>query len=161
MRRIAEEQATRLHDALAYSRGDIAFQRTVARAAGNVGIELILNSIARFPEEQPNLVAQIYDRRDDSVAFYAVAIELIRSGDATAARQLVPPALKAFDDEWLHRHGYRPVTGVRTTSAHTPAAEPSVVSTETTKKRDDKRDAREAGSTGRRTTTTKKSTRGR
>src|SRR5689334_9396130 len=37
MQEIAAEQATRLDDAQAYARGDLAFQRAVIRAAGNVG----------------------------------------------------------------------------------------------------------------------------
>src|SRR4051794_12324672 len=47
MQQIAAEQATRVHDAQAYALGDLAFQRAVARAAHNVGLELILNSFAR------------------------------------------------------------------------------------------------------------------
>lgn len=107
MRRIADEQTTRIHDAIAYARGDIAFQRAIARAAGNVGFELILNSFARYPDEQPELVAQLYDRRDRSLGFYGAVIDLIRAGDSSTARRLVQVSLDAIDDDWLRRHGYR------------------------------------------------------
>jgi DNA-binding FadR family transcriptional regulator len=108
MRAIAAEQRTRLHDAQAYARGDLAFQRAVVRAARNVGLELILNSFARFPEEQPALVATLYDKRADSVGFYDVLIGLVQAGDPAAARTSLRDAFNAMDEEWLSRHGHRP-----------------------------------------------------
>jgi GntR family transcriptional repressor for pyruvate dehydrogenase complex len=104
---IAEEQKTRLHDPLAFARGELAFQRALIRAAKNVGFELILNSFARFPEEQPSLVASLYDRRDDSLAFYGAIIDLVRSGDGRAARTTLQMALATIDDAWLKRHGHQ------------------------------------------------------
>lgn len=109
MRAIAVEQASRVQDPVAYARGDIAFQRAVARAAGNVGIELVLNSFARYPDEQPALVAQLYDRCDRSLGFYGAVIELVRSGDPAAARRIVQGSLDALDEDWMRRHGYPPV----------------------------------------------------
>ena len=38
----------------------------LVRAAGNVGFELVLNSFARFPDEHPELVAKLYDRRHEA-----------------------------------------------------------------------------------------------
>lgn len=107
MQTIAAEQVGRLGDTLAYARGDLAFQRALAHAARNVGLELILNSFARFPEDQPELVAKMYDTREEAVAYYGVIIELVRSGDAERARSLVHQALLAMDDTWLVRHGYK------------------------------------------------------
>jgi GntR family transcriptional repressor for pyruvate dehydrogenase complex len=107
MREIAAEQGTRLHDAQAYARGDLAFQRAVIRAAGNVGFELILNSFARFPEEQPALVATLYDKREESVGFYGALIALVQAGDPEGARNALRAAFTAMDEEWLARHGHR------------------------------------------------------
>ena len=107
MRQIAEEQATRLHDAQAYARGDFAFQRAVVRAARNVGFELILNSFARFPEEQPALVAALYDNREEAVGFYGALIALVQSGDPEGARNALRATFTAMDEEWLARHGHR------------------------------------------------------
>ncbi len=53
----------------------------VIRAARNVGFELLLNSFARFPEEQPALVATLYDRRAETVDFYSAIIDLVLKGD--------------------------------------------------------------------------------
>ena len=108
MREIAAEQGTRLHDVQAYARGDLAFQRVVVRAARNVGFELILNSFARFPEEQPALVATLYDRREESVGFYGAIIALVQSGDPGGARNALRETFTAMDEEWLARHGHRP-----------------------------------------------------
>jgi len=109
MRAIAAEQATpaRLHDAQAYARGDLDFQRAIVRAARNVGFELVLNSFARFPEEQPALVATLYDRREESVGFYGAIIELVRAGDPEGARSSLRQVFTAMDEEWLARHGHR------------------------------------------------------
>ena len=108
MREIAAEQLTRLHDAQAYARGDFAFQRVVVRAARNVGFELILNSFARFPEEQPALVATLYDKREEAVGFYGALIALVEAGDADGARNALRETFAAMDQEWLARHGHRP-----------------------------------------------------
>jgi GntR family transcriptional repressor for pyruvate dehydrogenase complex len=107
MQQLALEQQERLADPLAYARGDLAFQRVLIRAARNVGMELMLNSFARFPEEQPDLVATLYDKREDSLAYYGAVIDLVRAGDGAAARDTVRGVLQAIDDEWLLRHGYR------------------------------------------------------
>jgi GntR family transcriptional repressor for pyruvate dehydrogenase complex len=111
MREIAAAQGTRLHDAQAYARGDLEFQRAVVRAARNVGFELILNSFARFPEEQPALVATLYDKREDSVGFYGALIGLVQAGDPEGARTALRDVFTAMDEEWLGRHGHRPAGG--------------------------------------------------
>jgi DNA-binding FadR family transcriptional regulator len=107
MKKIATEQVTRLADPLAFARGDLALQRVIVRAARNVGFELILNSFTRFPDEHPDLVAELYDRREQSIPFYDVLVELVRAGDASAARTALRTAFDAMDEEWLTRHGHR------------------------------------------------------
>ena len=119
--RIAEEQKDALHDALAFSRGDLAFQRTLVRAARNVGFELILNTFARFPEDQPELVATLYDRREESLGFYGAIVELVRGRDGAAARTAVSMALAAIDQDWLARHGHTP-EGKAPAAKEAPAA---------------------------------------
>ncbi len=105
--KIVDEQPANLPDVLAFARGDLAIQRAIVRAARNVGFELILNSFSRFPEDQPELIAELYDRREDSIPFYQVLIELIRAGDGDAARETLRSAFAMMDDEWLTRHGLR------------------------------------------------------
>lgn len=134
LRAVADEQRTRLHDPIAFARGELAFQRALVRAARNVGFELILNSLARFPEEQPALVAALYDRREESLAFYGAVIDLVRSGDGRAARTALHVALAAIDDDWLKRHGHRSNTA-------TAQAAPAAQAAQAARRRDDKRAA--------------------
>src|SRR5213075_492667 len=107
MQRVAGEQTARLGDPLAFARGDLAFQRCVLRAAKNVGFELMLNSFQRFPDEYPQLIEMLYDKREDSLPFYGIVIEIIRHGDGDGARKTLRTAFDAMDEEWLARHGHK------------------------------------------------------
>jgi len=100
----AREQEARVHDRVAFARGDIAFERALIRATRNVGLELLLNTFARFPDEQPELVAELYDRPEDALSFYPFIIGLIRAGDPVAARDTMKQMLEALDVEWQARH---------------------------------------------------------
>jgi GntR family transcriptional repressor for pyruvate dehydrogenase complex len=113
MRAIAEAQRHNLHDPVAMARGDVAFQRAVVRAAGNVGLELILNTFARFPDEHPDLVAQLYDAPQHTLNHYPLVIGLIEARDDRAARDLVRSALEAVDEELVRRHSPAPKADTR------------------------------------------------
>jgi GntR family transcriptional regulator, transcriptional repressor for pyruvate dehydrogenase complex len=126
MRAIAADQKNNLGDPLAYARGDLALQRVIVRAARNVGFELILNSFTRFPDEQPELVAELYDRREEFLPFYDVLIELVRAGDGEAARHALRTAFNAMDQEWLARHGLKPRADAKVRTPKTaPAVDPA------------------------------------
>jgi GntR family transcriptional regulator, transcriptional repressor for pyruvate dehydrogenase complex len=107
MRAIAAEQKNNLPDPMAFARGDLALQRVIVRAARNVGLELILNSFTALPDEHPDLIAELYDRREDSLPFYDVLVELVRARDGEAARHALRTAFNAMDQEWLSRHGHK------------------------------------------------------
>ena len=100
----AEAQNFRVDDPIAFAKGDIAFQRAVVRAAGNVGLELLLNTFARFPEEQPRLVATLYEGLKASIDFYPLVMTLIRARDPDTARTLVRTTLDQIDRGWRERH---------------------------------------------------------
>jgi GntR family transcriptional repressor for pyruvate dehydrogenase complex len=104
MRALADEQTGRLADPIGFARGDVAFQRAVVHAARNVGLELLLNTFARLPEEFPELTEALYDRRAESLAFYDACIELVRAGDADAARATLRRALAEIDADWSRRN---------------------------------------------------------
>ena len=105
MRALADEQSTRVGDPLAFARGDVAFVRAIARAARNVGLELVLNTFSRFADEQPALVEKLYDNREEATAYYEVVISLVAAGDGDAARTQVRVALELLDARWMRRHG--------------------------------------------------------
>jgi GntR family transcriptional repressor for pyruvate dehydrogenase complex len=100
----AEEQKGRVNDPVAFARGDVAFVRAVVRATGNVALELVLNTFARFGDDQPELVAELFDRCDVALAYYPIIIELIRRGDPQMARELVRRELDKLDEAWSRRH---------------------------------------------------------
>jgi DNA-binding FadR family transcriptional regulator len=103
LRAIADGQAAKVHDPIAFARGDIAFQRAVVRASRNVGFELLLNTFARLPDDLPDLTTALYDRRAESLAFYDACIELLRAKDGEKAREIVRRALEAIDQDWYRR----------------------------------------------------------
>jgi GntR family transcriptional repressor for pyruvate dehydrogenase complex len=124
MREAAREQRVNLPDPLAFALGDLKLQRVIVRAARTVGLELLLNSIARFPEEQPELVAELYDRREESLPFYDTLVELVRARDGETARRTLRMAFDAMDADWLARHGHAPSRDLPS-----PAAPPNTTNT--------------------------------
>jgi DNA-binding FadR family transcriptional regulator len=78
--------------------------RAVCKAARNVGLELLLNTFARWPDEHPQLVAVLYDDCASSVALCAGVIDVIRARDGEAARMIARRALEHIDAEWGRRH---------------------------------------------------------
>jgi GntR family transcriptional repressor for pyruvate dehydrogenase complex len=93
-----------VEDPLAFARADLAFMRAVCKAARNVGLELFLNTFARWPDEHPQLVTTLYDDTAASVTLYDPVIEIIKSRDGDAARVLARKALEALDEAWARRH---------------------------------------------------------
>jgi GntR family transcriptional repressor for pyruvate dehydrogenase complex len=91
-------------DPLAFARADLAFMRAVCRAGRNVGLELFLNTFARWPDEHPRLVAVLYDDTAASVTLYEPVIDVIRLRDGEAARGIARRALEALDAAWARRH---------------------------------------------------------
>lgn len=92
------------HDAIAFARADVAFMRSVVRAARNVGLELLLNTFARFPDELPQTIEALYDQLEESLPLYAVVVEMIKSRDGESARTNVRRALEVVDHDRLARH---------------------------------------------------------
>jgi GntR family transcriptional repressor for pyruvate dehydrogenase complex len=103
MRERAEEQLARSHDPLAMARGDVAFMRSVIRAARNVGLELILNTFARFPDEHPALISALYDEPRRTLESYPLVITLIEQRDPQLARTAVRTVLEEFDRDLVAR----------------------------------------------------------
>jgi GntR family transcriptional repressor for pyruvate dehydrogenase complex len=91
-------------DALAYARADMAFMRAVVRTARNVGLELLLNTFARLPDDAPRFIESLYADRRESVKVYDVVVGLIKNGDADLARTTARRALEEMDRAWVQRH---------------------------------------------------------
>jgi GntR family transcriptional regulator, transcriptional repressor for pyruvate dehydrogenase complex len=116
MKERAAEQAARVDDPIALARGDLAFMRAVIRATRNVGLELILNSFASFPDEHPAIVAALWDDAQRTLEYYPLVIMLVEQGDPVMARDAVRSALEHVDAGLIararERAGLVPVTGV-------------------------------------------------
>jgi GntR family transcriptional regulator, transcriptional repressor for pyruvate dehydrogenase complex len=104
VRAVMASQAEKLEDPIAFARGEVAFQRVLARASKNVALELVLNNLARFFEEVPGLTKLLYDRCDDSMQVYPMILAILENRAASDARSLVPAFLAASDEAWLARH---------------------------------------------------------
>jgi hypothetical protein len=109
-------------DALDYARGEIAVQREIIRATGNVAFELVLNLFARFPDDQPQVVSALYDQREHAPQFYDMVLDLIRSGDAARAREQMRVAFEVIDADWMTRHRPRTAPAAKPASARVPEA---------------------------------------
>src|SRR5271166_2238714 len=91
-------------DPIAFARADLAFMRAVCKAARNVGLELFLNTFARWPDEHPQLVTLLYDDMNSSMALYPAVIEVIKSRDGDSARTIARKVLEEMDRAWAGRH---------------------------------------------------------
>src|SRR5208282_5305020 len=94
------------------------------KAARNLGLELFLNTFARWPEDHPGLVTILYDDCARLAELYPAVIDLIRSRDTETARFLARRAIEELDEAWSRRHPPPrpvPVPGLSATAA---AAEP-------------------------------------
>jgi GntR family transcriptional repressor for pyruvate dehydrogenase complex len=91
-------------DPIAFARADLAFMRAVCKAAHNVGLELFLNTFARWPDDHPLLVAMLYDDCAQASLLYSNIVDLIRSRNGELARGLARHALEQLDAAWARRH---------------------------------------------------------
>jgi GntR family transcriptional repressor for pyruvate dehydrogenase complex len=91
-------------DPIAFARADLAFMRAVCKAAHNVGLELFLNTFARWPDDHPQLVATLYDECSRATEIYPAIVELIKSRDGELARGLARRSLEQIDEAWSRRH---------------------------------------------------------
>ncbi len=107
-----------MDDPVAFARADLALMRSVCKAARSIGLELFLNTFARWPDEHPQLVSVLYDDTATSVTMYPPLVEVIKARNVEMARTLVRRALESLDAAWARRH---PPPGV------IPAAAPLVL----------------------------------
>ena len=117
-----------LDDPVAFARADLALMRAVCKAARSIGLELFLNTFARWPDEHPALVSVLYDDTATSVTIYPPLVEVIKARNAEMARTLVRRALETLDAAWARRHpppGALPVPAplpLEKTTTEAPAA---------------------------------------
>lgn len=94
---LAALQRGRVRDVVAFARGDVEFARAVVRAGRNLALELLLNTVARFPDEDPMLTRAMYPKPRAQQRMYAPLIALIASRDVQAAREALRATLEGLD----------------------------------------------------------------
>ncbi len=103
---LAEAQLARVDDVFAFARGDVEFARAVVRAGRNLALELLLNTVARFPDEDAVLTRAMYLRPIAQQKMYGPLLALIASGDTHGVRTTLREALDKLDEHslrWLER----------------------------------------------------------
>lgn len=100
----AQVMREHVDDPVAFARVDLAFMRAVCKAARNVGLELLLNTFARWPDEHPHLVSVLYDDCGSAVRLYPAVIDIIKTRDGEAARAIARRVLEHRDTAWARRH---------------------------------------------------------
>lgn len=123
LRALAEVQRARTEDVFAFARGDVEFARAVVRAGKNLALELLLNTVARFPDEDPVLTRAMYLDPVAQHAMYAPLIAVIAARDTQAARTTLRDSLDALDARslrWIER------TVLATPLGTPPASAPTV-----------------------------------
>jgi GntR family transcriptional repressor for pyruvate dehydrogenase complex len=93
-----------VEDPVAFARADLALMRAMCKAARSIGLELFLNTFARWPDEHPHLVTVLYDDTPTSVTIYPPVVEVLKSRNPEMARTLVRRALESLDAAWAKRH---------------------------------------------------------
>lgn len=101
--RITAGQAAAMGDPVTFAAGDLAFARAVLRAAGNLALELLLNTIERFYESRPEIGQAMLAEPAATLASYHATIALIATRDGDRARDAVRQTLAAFDQMTLER----------------------------------------------------------
>jgi len=99
---LAEAQAHE-SDLDAFARRDLLFSRETVRAAKNLAMELLLNSVAQLYDAHPDIVRAMQHEVEAVRKSYAVVVALIRAKDANRARRAVRQYLERLDAGTLER----------------------------------------------------------
>lgn len=102
LEKLAAQQAAE-EDAKVFGERDLAFGRAVLRMAGNLAFELLLNNVEGVYRAHPRVMDALHQDRDVIRASYYAVVELVRAGDADAARSTVRQSLELIDAKALRR----------------------------------------------------------
>jgi len=101
--RIVGQQAGSMGDSAAFAAGDLMFARAVLAAAGNLALQLLLNTVERFYQSRPEIAAAMLAEPSATLASYHATVALIAGRDPERARSAVRQTLAAFDELTLQR----------------------------------------------------------
>ena len=82
---------------------DLEFSRALCRAADNLPMELLLNSVSALYARRPDIPRALFDKRDDVRSSYSVLVELLRRRSVAGNRDALREGLNARDRLTLER----------------------------------------------------------
>lgn len=82
---------------------DLEFSRVLCRAAGNLAMELILNSVGALYASRPDIPRILFDDRDDVRDSYALLVGVLRQRRVAEVLDMLREGLKARDRVTLDR----------------------------------------------------------
>ncbi|HOX47473.1 MAG TPA: GntR family transcriptional regulator [Myxococcota bacterium] len=97
------KQIEQTEDPFAVADLDLEFSRTLCRAADNLPMELMLNTISLLYTKRPDIPLALFEQRDDVRMSYVALVELLRSRSATGIREALREGLNARDRLTLER----------------------------------------------------------
>jgi DNA-binding FadR family transcriptional regulator len=90
-------------DPATFAARDLQFSQRVVRAANNVALSLLFNTVARTYAANPALAAAMHQARPAVAASYPAIVALLRAKDPTLARRAVHMTLEALDTATLNQ----------------------------------------------------------
>lgn len=103
LRAHVEHQSKLLGHPDEYVRADLHFARLLARAAGNMALTLLANTILRVLEGQSGIAVTFFLDPPGTITVYRRMVDLIESRDAHAARAFTRRLIGAFDRGLIQR----------------------------------------------------------
>ena len=97
------EQIAQTQDPVAIADLDVEFSRVLCRAAGNLAMELILNSVGALYASRPDIPRILFEDRDDVRASYAAIVEVLRQRRVHEVIGVLRDELKVRDKLTLER----------------------------------------------------------
>ncbi len=101
LRALAESQQEDKSPEL-FLEGDLAFARALLRAAKNLPLELLFNTVARMYVSYPQLVEALHQDQEAVRLSYFTVVELMENRDPDLAQQAVRAALQLIDEDALN-----------------------------------------------------------
>lgn len=95
--------ATTVHDPANFMHADLAFARLMVRAAHNLAMELVANTMVRILESQPGLEAAFLTNPGGTVEVYGRLLELVGAREAQVARRTTGRLLTHLDATIMQR----------------------------------------------------------
>jgi len=100
---VLAKQIARTKDPVQLANLDAEFSRVLCRAAGNLPMELILNSVGALYAARPDIPRILFEDRDDVLGSYAAIVDVVRQRRVGEVLEVLREGLKSRDNLTLER----------------------------------------------------------